>query len=587
MKALTDLEAAVLASIDGKEMWKTLEFLNTVDRTSGTAGEFEAVDWIARKLAEYGVEHEIEEFEAYLSYPVRANLRVVAPVEREIRAKPKAFSRNTPPQGITGEMIYVPVVPDEVGVMDEKANPDRDFEGIDVRGKIVLSPRGGPGAVEAAHRAGAIAHVQFWSSGEDAIHEMIATPIWGTPTDESVVSLPKIPALTITRADGEALIDLCRQYGSLQVRLRSETDTGWRRQRLPVATIRGTEEPEKFVLVAGHIDAWYVGITDNGTGNAACLELARVLQQHRNRLRRSVKIAWWPGHSTGRYAGSTWYADHHWHELHAGCLGYVNIDSPGSRNAVDYTDLTASEDVAALVREVVRQVAGHAGEPERPIRAGDQSFWGTGVSSLYMLLSNLPRDQWYDVGGCGMNWWWHTEYDTLDTADIEVLVKDTQIYALTILRLTQPERLPHRALPVAEAAAGFLRSLAATGARFDLAPALEATERLAKAAAAFDEAQGTGAGDPARLNAGILGMLRVMIPLLYTKAGPYEHDPATAIPPLPGLDPLRRLARLDPGSDEFKFLHTRLVRQRNRYVAEVNRATAILLEALPSARGGK
>jgi len=26
-------------------------------------------------------------------------------------------------------------------------------------------------------------------------------------------------------------------------------------------------------------------------------------------LRRSVKIAWWPGHSTGRYAGSTWFTD--------------------------------------------------------------------------------------------------------------------------------------------------------------------------------------------------------------------------------------------------------------------------------------
>jgi len=586
MKELSDLEATVMAAIDGREMWQTLEYLNTVDRTSGTDGEFAAVEWIVRKLEEYGVDHEVEEFEAYLSYPVRANLRVVAPVEREIRAKPKAFSRNTPPQGIAGELVFVPVVPDEVGVLDEKANPDRDFEGVDVRGKVVLSFRGGPGAVEAAYRAGAVAHVQVWSSGEDAIHEMIATPVWGTPTDETVANLPRIPALTITRADGEALIDLCRRHGTVQVRLRSECQTGWRRQLLPVATIRGTEEPEKFVLVAGHLDAWYVGITDNGTGNAACLELARVLQQHRDKLRRSVKIAWWPGHSTGRYAGSTWYADHHWHELNAHCLGYINIDSPGSRNAVDYTDLTASEDMAALVKEAVLQVAGHAGEPERPIRAGDQSFWGAGVSSLYMLLSNLPREQWYDVGGSGMNWWWHTEYDTLDTADVGILVKDTQIYALSILRLTQPERLPHRALPLAEAAAGVLRSLAATGAQFDLGPAQEATERFAEAAAAFDRAQAAGAGDPSRMNAGILAMLRVMIPLLYTKAGPFEHDPATAIPPLPGLDPVRRLARLDPGSDEFKFLHTRLVRQRNRYVAEVSRATAILLEALRSASEG-
>ena len=52
-----------------------------------------------------------------------------------------------------------------------------------------------------------------------------------------------------------------------------------------------------------------------------------------------------------------------------------------------------------------------------PTRAGDQSFWGPGIPSLYMLLSNLPKDQWAAVGGCGMNWWWHTESDTVETAE--------------------------------------------------------------------------------------------------------------------------------------------------------------------------
>lgn len=571
----------MLASIDGDRMWKTLEYLNTVDRTSGTAGEFEAVAWLTRQLEEYGVPYTVEEFEAYLSFPVRANLRVVAPIEREVRAKTKAFGLPTPPGGIEGELVYIPVVADEVGLMDEKANPERDFEGIDVRGKVVLSPRGGPGAVEAAYRAGAIAHVQYWSTGEEAIHEMIATPIWGTPTDESVANLPKIPSLTINREDGEALIALCRAHGGLQVKLRAETETGWRKQLLPVATIRGTEEPDRFVLIASHIDAWYVGITDNGTGNAACLELARVLHQHRDKLKRSVKIAWWTGHSTGRYAGSTWYADQHWHELQAGCLGYINIDSPGSRDAVDYTDLTASEDMAALVRESVEAVAGHAGQPERPFRAGDQSFWGAGVSSLHMLLSNMPRERWYDVGGCGMNWWWHTEYDTLETADPAILVKDTQIYALGALRLAQAERLPHRAGPLAEAADRLLREFAAAaGDRFDLSPALEATAQFARAATRFDQAQESGRGEAARLNEAALAMLRVVIPLLYTRSGPFEHDPAVAVPPLPGLDPVRRLGRLAPESDAFKFLRTRMVRQQNRYVHEMNRAARILEAAL-------
>lgn len=128
MPKLTPLEQSVLASIDGNELWQTLESLNNVDRTSGTEGEFQSVRWLAAKLAEYGLSYQIHEFEAYLSYPVRANLRVVAPVEREIRAKTKAFGLSTPPQGIKGDLVYVPIVADEVGLMDEKANPERDLE---------------------------------------------------------------------------------------------------------------------------------------------------------------------------------------------------------------------------------------------------------------------------------------------------------------------------------------------------------------------------------------------------------------------------------------------------------------------------
>jgi N-acetylated-alpha-linked acidic dipeptidase len=581
LEQLSDLERAVLAAIDGDEMWRTLQYLDTVDRTSGTAGEFASVQWLAGKLAEYGLPCELHEFEAYLSYPVRANLRVVAPVAKEIRAKPKAFGRNTPPRGLEGELVYVPVVADEVGLMDEKANPERDFIGRDVRGKIVLSPRGGPGAVAAAHSAGAMAHVQFWSTSEDAIHEMIATPVWGTPTDQTIGNLPKIPALTINRSDGEALIALCAEHGSVRVKLRAETETGWRKQILPVTTITGAATPEQFVLIASHIDSWYVGITDNGTGNAACLELARVLHQHRDRLSRSVKIAWWTGHSTGRYAGSTWFADNFWADLNANCLGYINIDSPGSQGANDYSDLTASEDVRQLVAQSVSAVAGSAGTPERPFRAGDQSFWGAGVSSLHMLLSNMPRAQWYDVGGCGMNWWWHTEYDTLDTADRDVLVTDTQIYALGALRLTQPERLPHQMLPLAQAAERLVGEIAAAaGGNFDLSHVLTSASALRTAATEFDMAKASGAGETGRINAATLAVLRILTPLLYTEAGPFGHDPANSVPPLPGLDPARKLGRLDPASHEFKLLYTRMVRQRNRTVHELERATDVLQQAL-------
>ena len=63
------------------------------------------------------------------------------------------------------------------------------------------------------------------------------------------------------------------------------------------------------MLLHGHYDLWDVGVGDNATGDACMLEVARTLWGIRDKLERSVRIAWWPGHSTGRFAGSTWYAD--------------------------------------------------------------------------------------------------------------------------------------------------------------------------------------------------------------------------------------------------------------------------------------
>jgi Zn-dependent M28 family amino/carboxypeptidase len=101
--------------------------------------------------------------------------------------------------------------------------------------------------------------------------------------------------------------------------VRTDLAEGWFVQKIPI------------VLVHGHYDSWDVGIGDNATGDSTLLELARVLWTHRDALRRSVKIAWWPGYSTGRYAGSTWFVDAFVLELDRNCLARINCDSPGCR----------------------------------------------------------------------------------------------------------------------------------------------------------------------------------------------------------------------------------------------------------------
>jgi len=115
-------------------------------------------------------------------------------------------------------------------------------------------------------------------------------------------------------------------------------------------------------------------------GDATLLELARVLDAHREQLRRDVWVAWWPGHSTGRYAGSTWFTDEFAQELTQRCVAHVNIDSPGVADATKYDErvkwMAGVDDIAA---SSIADVSGKE-TVERPAAAGgDYSFNNLGI----------------------------------------------------------------------------------------------------------------------------------------------------------------------------------------------------------------
>ncbi|MEZ4560711.1 MAG: hypothetical protein R2854_30465 [Caldilineaceae bacterium] len=98
----------------------------------------------------------------------------------------------------------------------------------------------------------------------------------------------------------------------------------------------------------------------------------------------------------------------------------------------------------------------------------------------------------------------------------------------------------------------------------------EAVETLAQQCAAVAAADASGdegeLASPAviDLNRTLMTLSRILIPVTYTAAGQFDHDPAWGQPHLPGLAGARRLAQLDPASDDYHFLHTRLVRNRNQ-----------------------
>ncbi|WP_239685690.1 M28 family metallopeptidase [Halolamina pelagica] len=166
-------------------------------------------------------------------------------------------------------------------------------------------------------------------------------------------------------------------------------------------------EDDDFVLLHGHYDSWAVGIADNATGDAGLLELARVFDEHSDDLQRDLRVAWWPGHSTGRYAGSTWYADEFAMDLVEDCVAHVDMDSPGAKGSTEYVDMACwMPEMHGVVSSAIEDATGAPYSENRPRRAGDYSFNNLGLSGAFTLSSNIPADvretmRWHTVGGCG------------------------------------------------------------------------------------------------------------------------------------------------------------------------------------------
>lgn len=584
------LEDMILSNVSEKRTWEHVEFFNTLVRKSGSPEDFEAVDYIEKYLKSKGVSVEVHEFMSLISHPISAKLEYTTD-DGEVKtfaSKTRAFSAKTPEGGVEGELIYVETAIPGSGVTDGLVNDmtaGDEFAGLDVKGKIILTERGGPDSIMYAQKHGALGLVHLWSSPEDAIHEMIATPVWGTPVPDTAHLIPNIYVMSVKNEDGLYLKEQC-QKGKTTVKIETITDTKWRKLKLPVATIKGTEEPEKFVLIGGHLDSWHVGITDNATGNAACMEMAEIFNDNKDKLKRTVKIAWWPGHSYGRYAGSTWFSDNFWMDINRNCLAYINVDSPGCKGATDYSVLTGMAETESLIQEVTKKVVGQTPRIERPTRCADQSFWGEGVTSLYLLLAYLPPKERADVGGSAGGWWWHTEYDTIDKGDSGLLYQDTKLYALSALRLMNSPILPLSLSGIAEEISNTLKRYTNVGKEyFDFSVVNDLSSKLLQLAKDFDSSisEHISKGDyngAKCINETILKVLRELIPVTFTTNGLFYQDLAIPRPPIPGLYDILSIKEIKKDEDAYGFTLTRLVRERNRLAHSLDNSVKILSKCL-------
>jgi N-acetylated-alpha-linked acidic dipeptidase len=573
---LSEIEQRIREAVSPDKLQAHLEVFAAQFRDSGSEDEWKAARYISEQLTSYGVENEIHELDSLISWPLEGRLAILDAEGNEVEEIPvrtRSFGAQTPPGGVEAELIFVPFARPKPGEMIFSHRAvSGDYSGLDVTGKVVITADGGPDGVRRAEERGAAGHIHIWPSDEDVIHEMICTSIWGTPTPDTAHKLPKIPVLGVKSSDGEKIEGVLAS-GPVRVRMESNVKTEWMKLPLVIGHIPGSSS-EDFLLVGAHIDSWYEGVTDNATGDAALLEMARVLSAERDRLRRGVRFGWWPGHSTGRYSGSTWYADNAFPLLREHAIGYLNIDSPGVRETSLWDCRYNMGEIEHINSAVVQELSGQSPNIRRPLKAGDQSFLGVGLSSIgaYRMLPVDHPDR-KAVGGSGGGYWWHSPEDTLDKADASILAADTEVYVTITLRMCCPEVIPYRFVRSAQDFVDYLTEYqSATGDHLDLSDALKAAEEFKAAAEQLDN---TPSSDAEARNRQLLRLTRIVNPALFTVNGPYEMDPALQMSVLPGLAPAQKLPTMDPSGNDYHFLRTQLVRQRNRVYDALRQATEV------------
>ncbi len=95
-----------------------------------------------------------------------------------------------------------------------------------------------------------------------------------------------------------------------------------------IATLTGSVEPDRWVMIGNHRDAWTYGAVDPSSGTAATLEACRALGEAYKsgwRPRRTLLYASWDAEEYG-LVGSTEWAEHHARDIQEKAVLMLNVD---------------------------------------------------------------------------------------------------------------------------------------------------------------------------------------------------------------------------------------------------------------------
>jgi carboxypeptidase Q len=298
--------------VNGK-CYENLHYLckNIGPRLSGSANAQKAVEWGKKLMESYGFDHVFLQ-EVMVPHWVRGAKEVGMIIDGDKKiAVPIAalgMSIGTPKDGITANIIEVHSLK-ELDTLGEQA----------IKGKIVFFNRPFDPRYIATLTAYGTAGDQR-NSGPAAAAKYGAVGVIVRSLTESLDNYPhtgatkydvggkQIPAAAISTKGANQLSALLKQRKLPLIKFYLKTNC----QMLPdvmsynvVGELKGTENPNKFITVGGHLDSWDLaeGAHDDGTGVMQSVEAVRLLKTMGYRPKNSIRAVLFMNEENGDKGG--------------------------------------------------------------------------------------------------------------------------------------------------------------------------------------------------------------------------------------------------------------------------------------------
>ena len=583
-------EAQVVGKVSAENVRRYVEYVceQIPSRLAGSENGSRMARYNADALRAVGVQAEVQELEALVSFPRAGKLTVLAPRTLAIDAFTSGHSLETSGGARRGELVYV------------GSGSVSDLADKDVAGKIVLCEISySPARMEkqriAANRGAVGAVMMNWGHPADtSLPFGSIKPAWGNPTPQTWRDeMPRMPSVGVSRSSGLMLKELCAN-GGVEVAIETDVDNVWRPVQITVGEMHAPES-EDFVIVGGHQDSWYgPAATDNAAGNACIVELARVFNEHRGELARGIVFGLWTAHETGTMAGSTWFVDRNWDRLRRHAIAYLLIDQPACTGTTRWLT-TSNLEMRRFHQAIERRYLDVPNDWKPQKKGGDASFFGLGVPMLYGMGAFTQEDL-HATADANLGWWHHSLECTIDKVDFAWMQPHLRVYAAWLWNLCTAPILPFDFTAVAQQFATRLEDLGQRDREnvLGLATVAARSRELERGVARLDAVAGAWRNRYRRqdadsqraatlLNWCLKRLSNVLIPIQSTVKGVYGHDPYGFTPQLSVIPCLYDVpAWLDAphASEASLLLATQLRRERNRVADAIDDACEAVVTTL-------